>query len=95
MKIKPYLTEKSYKLASKFNKYTFVVDGFTSKIEVAKAIGERYNVKVTGVRSIVLPGKMKTNWAKYRKYRKPDLKKVIVTLKDGDKIEEFFNVSSK
>ncbi len=95
MKIKPYLTEKSYKLASSFNKYTFVVEGFTSKIEVAKTVGKKYNVKVTDVRSIVLPGKMKVNWVKYRKYRKPDLKKVIVTLKEGDKIEEFFNVSSK
>lgn len=95
MEIKPYLTEKSYKLASNLNKYTFVVKGFTSKIEVAKAISKKYDVKVVDVRSIVLPGKMKINWAKYRKFRKPDLRKVLVTLKDGDKIDDFFNVSSE
>lgn len=92
MLIKPYITEKSYKQASTLNKYTFLVKGFTSKIDVANKIEKEYKVKVIGVRTVLLPGKMKINWAKYRKYRKSDVKKVIVTLKEGDKIDEFFNI---
>ena len=92
LKFKPVISEKSYAMANEFNKYTFIAPSTTGKIELAKEIEKQYKVKVIGINSIVKPGKMKTNWQSGRKFRKPDQKKVVVTLKKGDKIDEFFNI---
>lgn len=89
--LQPVVSEKSYNMANSENKYMFYVAPSASKIEIAKAVAGEYKVKVESVNTIVRPGKSKTDW-RYSKYtRASDRKKAIVKVKEGDKIEEFFN----
>lgn len=90
--LQPVISEKSYALANAENKYTFLVDTKSSKIEVAKEIESRYKVKVVSVNTTVKPGKMKRDLVSYKKFRRNDMKKAVIKLKKGDKIEEFLNI---
>jgi len=90
--IKPVVSEKSYNLANAENKYTFLVDPSASKIEIKKAAEKAYKVKVVSVRTIVRPGKLKKDFKTYTKSRASDRKKAVITLKSGDKIDEFLNI---
>lgn len=92
MEIRPVVSEKSFALANALNKYMFIVPFGTNKIEVASAIESAYKVKVLDVNSVTKPGKMKRDFKTYRFSRKSDMKKVYVTLKAGDKINDFFEV---
>jgi large subunit ribosomal protein L23 len=91
-KLKPVLTEKSYALANAQNKYTFLVEGKANKIEIARKVEGEYKVKVNKVNTVVRPGKLKRDLKTYKEYREEDKTKAIVTLKKGDKIDEFFNI---
>ncbi len=89
IKIQPVITEKTYEMANALNKYTFLVPRGINKIEVAKWVEKTYKVKVISTNSIVRLGKLKRDWKTNIKTRKSDSIKVIVTLKEGDKIDEF------
>jgi large subunit ribosomal protein L23 len=91
-KLNPVLTEKSYALANAQNKYTFFIEGKANKIEIAKKVEEKYKVKVTKVNTVVRPGKLRRDLKTYKEYREEDKTKAIVTLKKGDKIDEFLNI---
>ena len=90
IKIQPMISEKSYDLANSSNKYTFLVVRGVNKIEVKKMIETKYKVKVLNVNSVVKPGKMKRDLRTYKQRRESDMMKVIVTLKKGDKRDEYF-----
>lgn len=90
--LEPVVSEKSYALASSQNKYTFMTTSTIEKIEAAKELEKRYKVKVVNVNSVVKPGKMRIDWKTGNKFRRTDKKKIIFTLKKGDKIDEFFNL---
>lgn len=90
--ILPVVSEKSYADANNLNKYHFYVHKDLNKIEVGKAVEQIYGVKVKGVNVTIKPGKLHTIWSHNKKYRRSDVKKAIVTLKEGDKIDEFFNI---
>lgn len=90
--VKPLVSEKSYAYANALNKYTFAIPVNVEKIEVKKEIERKYKVKIIDVNMVTRPGKMKTDWKKNIKRRGQDKKKVIVTLKKGDKINEFFSI---
>jgi len=92
LKLQPVVSEKSYNLANAENKYTFLATRGSNKIEVGKAIEAKYKVKVEDVNSVVRPGKMFTNWKTRHSFRKSDMVKFVVTLKKGDKIDEFLNI---
>lgn len=92
VEIKPHITEKSFALANAENKYTFVSEKRTNKIEVKKFVENEYKVEVLDVKSITKPGKMKIDWKNNKKFRKEDKTKYIVELKKGDKIDEFFSI---
>ncbi len=89
--IKPYITEKTFDMASALNKYVFFTNDNINKIEVKKYIEKKYKVKVININSLTKPGKKKVDWKKNKKYRKQDLRKYVVQLKKGDKIAEFLN----
>ena len=89
IELQPMISEKSYELANSSNKYTFVLPRGFNKIEIAKAIEKKYKVKVEEVNSIVKPRKIKRDFRTYKQRRESDKMKVIVTLKKGDKIDEF------
>ncbi len=83
--IRPLLTEKIIKIQETYNKYGFEVHPELNKIEIAKKIENRFNVKVKNVRTIKVLGKIK-KMGKYEGKRK-DWKKAIITLEKGYKIE--------
>ena len=89
IQIQPLISEKSYAMANADNKYTFLIASGTNKIEISKAIEAKYKVKVIKANSVVRPGKMKRDWKTNKTKRKSDMIKMIVTLKKGDKIDEF------
>lgn len=83
--IRPYQTEATTTLADKKNQYTFIVTPHANKIEIKKAIEKQFKVKVTAVNTVTVKGKWRRVRGKLGK--KSDIKKAIVTVKPGDKIE--------
>ncbi|MDD2430742.1 MAG: 50S ribosomal protein L23 [Firmicutes bacterium] len=81
---KPIVTEKTVALMEQ-NKYTFVVDKRATKAQIKHAVEQVFDVKVTSVTTMNMKGKLRTQ-GRTQGYR-PDWKKAIVTLKDGDSIE--------
>jgi len=88
--IRPLLTEKMVKLQETINKYGFEVHPDINKIEIAKRIEDRFNVKVKNVRVLNVSGKMK-KMGRFEGKRR-NWKKAIVTLQEGFKIELFEGV---
>jgi large subunit ribosomal protein L23 len=80
----PHITEKSTML-SEHNAVVFKVASGASKPEIKEAVEALFNVKVTGVNTIVTKGKSK-RW-KGRSYQRSDFKKAIVTLAEGQTID--------
>ena len=80
----PHITEKST-LASENNAVVFKVANDATKPQIRDAVEALFDVKVAGVNTIVTKGKTK-RW-KGKPYKRTDVKKAIVTLKDGDSID--------
>jgi len=85
--IRPLVTEKSTEGSKKYNTYFFAVDRDANKYEIKRAIETVFSVKVTRINTICLKGKPKRYRAATGK--KPDWKKAIVSLKEGDRIDVF------
>jgi large subunit ribosomal protein L23 len=77
-------TEKST-VVEPIGKYLFLVDTKANKIQIRKAVESLYKVKVRDVNTFVSMGKMKR--VRQQAGRTPDLKKAVVTLQKGQKIE--------
>jgi large subunit ribosomal protein L23 len=82
--VAPHITEKST-MVSEHNAVVFKVSNEASKPEIKAAVEALFNVTVTGVNTLVQKGKTK-RW-KGTPYSRSDMKKAIVTLKDGDSID--------
>lgn len=80
----PHITEKST-LLSENNAVVFKVAGDASKPQIKEAVEALFDVKVTGVNTIVIKGKTK-RW-KGKPYKRSDVKKAIVTLAEGQSID--------
>lgn len=89
--IKPQVSEKSDRLSSKEDKYTFIVDKKANKIEIKQAVEAMYSVTVKDVNTINMPAKKKARFTKTGivKGSKPAYKKAIVKLAEGDSIDLF------
>ena len=81
----PHLTEKGTIMKEKDNKILFKVASNANKIEIKKAVEEIFKVKVDRVTTMNCSGKTK-RMGKYEGKR-PDWKKAIVTLKEGEKLD--------
>jgi large subunit ribosomal protein L23 len=92
--IRPLVTEKLTALGEKLNRYGFVVDKRANKLEVKKAVQELYGVTVTDVNTIRYAGKVKTRFTKAGVItgQKNSIKKAIVTLAEGEKIDFYSNI---
>ena len=66
-------------------KYMFLVDKSANKKQIKKAVEEIYKVSVIDVNTFISGGKLKK--VRYQVGKTPDIKKAIVTLKEGQKIE--------
>lgn len=91
--LRPVVSEKSTVLAGE-NKYVFVVSPRANKIDIRKAVEDRYRVRVANVRTIHMPAKEKgagfIGPNKKRRGLNSPWKKAIVTLTPGERIEDFF-----
>lgn len=85
--IKPVVSEKSYGLIDEHNKYTFLVHKDANKTQVKIAIEQIFGVKVTGVNTINRKGKRKRT--RRGEGKRPDTKRAIVSLAEGDRIDIF------
>lgn len=88
----PRATEKAY-AQSQNNVYVFNVPLNANKQEIAKAVEEQFEVKVTGVKTLVQSGKaIRFSRGKNRypgKTTRKDAKKAYVTLAEGSSIKVF------
>jgi large subunit ribosomal protein L23 len=84
---RPVITEKSTQLKDTNRQYVFEVYQAANKLEIQSAVERLFKVKVTEVRTANVLGKLKRLGRKYGK--RPDWKKAIVTLKEGDRIDFF------
>ena len=82
--VAPHITEKST-LLSENNAVVFKVANDATKPQIKAAVEAIFEVKVTGVNTIVQKGKTK-RW-KGKPYKRTDVKKAIVTLADGQSID--------
>lgn len=82
--VAPHITEKST-LVSEANAVVFQVANDATKPQIKAAVEAIFGVGVTAVNTIVQKGKTK-RW-KGKPYTRSDIKKAIVTLKDGDSID--------
>jgi large subunit ribosomal protein L23 len=92
--IKPVFTEKMTNLHAEIdNKYGFIVSVEANKIDIARAIEKKFNVKVDKVNTIKYKGKTKTQFTKRGRFsgKTSQYKKAIITLKEG-KIDLFEQV---
>jgi large subunit ribosomal protein L23 len=83
--INPMLTEKGTMLKEQQNKVLFRVAKNANKIEIKRAVEEIFKVKVDSVTTINCRGKNK-RMGRYEGKR-PDWKKAVVTLKEGEKLD--------
>jgi large subunit ribosomal protein L23 len=84
--LRPVISEKSYRLVDN-GKYTFVVAPGANRTQIRQAVEEIFNVRVTSVNTLNRPGKRRRTrfgWGK-----RPDTKRAIVSLAEGDRIDIF------
>ena len=82
--VAPVITEKAT-IASENNQFVFKVRREATKPQIKAAIEQLFDVKVTAVNTLVRKGKTKA----FRgvRGRQQDVKKAVVTLADGDRID--------
>lgn len=86
--IRPVVSEKSYALLED-NVYVFQVHSSASKPEIRHAVESIFGVTVTGVNTLNRKGKVRRNRRNNTLGKRPDTKRAIVTLAEGDSIEIF------
>lgn len=85
--VRPLITEKSSAAYQERGEYTFEVHPDATKPQIRAAVEQLFGVKVTGVWTSNQRGKEKRMGKTVG--RRPNWKKAIVTLRDGDTIEIF------
>jgi large subunit ribosomal protein L23 len=85
--VRPLITEKTSVAYQSRGEYTFEVHTDASKTQIRAAIEQLFGVKVTGVWTMNVRGKERRMGKTTG--RRPNWKKAIVTLREGDTIEIF------
>jgi len=87
---RPLITEKSTLQKEMVNQLTFEVDRKANKVEIRRAVEKVFGVKVVGVRTMQMQGKVK----RYGRLlgRRCHWKKAIVKLAPGEHVEFFEGV---
>lgn len=86
--LRPVVSEKSYALLDA-GVYTFVVHPDANKVEIRQAVESIFGVRVLSVNTLNRPGKRKRNRRSFTFGKRPDTKRAIVTLHEGDRIDLF------
>jgi large subunit ribosomal protein L23 len=82
----PIVTDKATRLLEN-NQYSFIVNPKSNKLAIKSAIEDLFDVKVLKINTCNIP-KKKKRMGKYIGW-KPQFKKAIVTLSEGDTINLF------
>jgi large subunit ribosomal protein L23 len=98
--LQPVITEKYQKIAEKAeqrnrpNQYAFDVALTANKVEIKKAIEEKYNVKVESCRTVIRAAQRVVRYTKQRVIRGSvgRTKRAMVTLAPGQSINFYENV---
>jgi large subunit ribosomal protein L23 len=92
--IKPIITEKITKDGEVFNRYGFVVNNKSNKIEIKKAVESAYGVSVVGVNTMNVRPDRTTKYTKSGliKGKTNAYKKAIVQLSEGESIDFYNNI---
>jgi large subunit ribosomal protein L23 len=92
--IRPLITEKMTAQSEKEGRYGFVVDRRSNKVEIRDAVEKQFNVKVTGVRTMIVRGKDRIRYTKSNILRGStgSWKKAVVTLAKGETIDLYSNL---
>lgn len=85
--IRPIISEKMEYLKEAQRRYAFRVRRDANKIDIKNAVEAIYKVTVEAVNVMNRRGKKRR--LRFTEGRRPDWKKAIVTLKEGDTIEYF------
>jgi large subunit ribosomal protein L23 len=86
--IEPIVSEKSYQLIEQ-GVYTFRVHPDATKPEISDAIRDIFSVKVKKVNTLNRKGKRTRSRRSPTYGKRPDTKRAIVTLADGERIDLF------
>ena len=91
---RPVITEKMTEQGEQFNRFAFVVDKKSNKIQIKKAIEDMYDVSVDSIRTMVCIGKKRVRGTKSGMIvgKTATYKKAIVTLTEGDSIDFYSNI---
>jgi len=85
--VRPLITEKAERNRQALRHYAFEVHRDASKIQVKQAVEKLFDVHVEAVRTSIARGKNKRVGRNIG--RRPNWKKAIVTLKEGETISLF------
>ena len=94
MLLKPLITEKMTEMGEKLNRFGFIVEKTSNKLQIKAAVEKMYGVNVEEVKTMIFPAKAKQRYTKngFTKGRTNSYKKAIVTLAEGDSIDFYSNV---
>jgi len=81
------LTEKATRLREENNQVVFEVDRRANKIQIRDAVETLFDVKVVAVNTMIFRGK--TRRTRRQLVQRPNWKKAVVTLREGDDIQFF------
>jgi len=87
---RPLLTEKTNIQKELYHQVTFEVDRRVNSVQIKRAIENVFNVRVAGVRTMQVKGKVKRRGRILGKRK--DWKKAIVKLMPGERIDFFEGV---
>ena len=78
--VKPLITEKNTAIQEKLNQYSFEVGIKTNKLEIAKAVEDKFNVRVKEVNTLISKGKKKSQMTKKGRFEghRADRKKLLL-----------------
>ncbi len=85
--LRPVITERSMSQTNE-GRYTFAVATDANKQEIAAAVEEVFKVDVVAVNTTTVHGKSRRLGRRIG--RRPDWKKAVVTIAEGQKIERYF-----
>lgn len=92
--IKPVITEKATNDSELHNRYTFVVNPGSNKIEIKDAVEQAYGVSVLAVRTMNVRADRKSRFTKSGMItgKTNAYKKAIVQVAEGDTIDFYSNI---
>ena len=91
--MRPLYTEKISRLQDAENKYAFEVTCNANKIEIRSEIERKFNVNVIKIQTMNVRGKMRQQLTRAGRFygRRPNWKKAVVTLAEGQTLDLFEN----